>query len=1643
VNTSKSAAARRLPLAGADENALADTPASTAIFPDTTVDPVQSTTWVLSASDNPIVFGTGTRIDTTGSPGKAAVSGASGAQYVVTNEGTLLGGGDGIYLPGGGVITNTGKITGNSVGVTLSDFMSPSVAGTLINSGAIASVYANGNGVQLLYGGTIRNLAGGTISGGGYAIFLHAGGNITNARGATITGKAGIFGLGGPTKVINDGHITGTNGKAVEAGTVVNYAQGVISGSTQAIYGAVQAVNSGMIIGGVSATHVVNSGTIVGGVSAGGSNASIVNRSGATISSGVGVGSPSGSVANAGTIGGAAGATGVAFSSSGELTNTGTISGAQTGARFLQAGGTVINSGEISGQSFAGLQLNGTGVLRNQASGVIAGNAEGVNLVNISDATITNAGTISGYVAFEFDQYQLINNPAIRITNASTGLITGHIGINFQAAATLTNAGQIDGDIIGVNLSGGELVNQAGGVISGGDYAVGGGGSIVNAGTIESTGGIALYVGATGALLNKAGAHISGDIGIQLGGGDITNAGSIVGVGVDEFGVSMSAAGNLSNKSGGYIGATGAGGEAVAATARASVTNAGRINGAVGVDLMAGGTVSNARKGVIAGVLDGVKLEGDAGTVTNSGTITGGTDSVLFAGGGANKLILQAGSNLVGAPVGSTASGATNALILRGTGASASWFQNFTTLNKQWVGTWTLSGQSAIASTQVSAGVLTVTNYLRSNFDVLSGATLQVGDASHGGEIVANGAFANSGVLRVVTGLADIVGAVSGAGSAVVAGGTLEFDSTFAENVAFTGSAGVLQLAKSQTYTGAISGFSLTGATSLDLRDIAFTSGTIKASFVENGAKTSGALTVTDGTHTSHITLAGDFTGESFTAGSDSHGGTSIVAKVASAASLGVSANTVVNPVQNSTYDLKSTNNPITFGATTKIDATGTPGANAVTGAAASRYLVVNQGSLSASGYGIQLLGSGTVTNSGHISSQTRGGVSIRGSGAVANTGTIVGGVGLGGGGKITNGARAVISGGVGIGGAAGTVVNAGAIENAAGGDGADLNLGTLTNLTAGYIGGQNGVASAGYEASLKVVNAGVIKGASNGVTLAGGSVTNKAGGTITGATGVNVVYGDSVANSGKISGLGFGIDFLPNGTISNFAGGLITGDTAVDIDTSSTLNNAGSIEGSDGFGVAAGSIDRIHNQKTGLISGDIGVNLDSDSTLTNAGTITGVSSYGVELKNDGAVVNRAGGKIIGATYGLAFYHASGTLTNAGSIVGTSQAGILFNGGDGALINQASGAISGKTGADFSGGPLTNAGHITGTSGDGVKLLKGGVIDNEAGGVIAGHTDGVEVDGFVGKITNAGTLSGVDSVDFTGAGVNSLTLQTGSLLIGVPIGSTASGATNALILQGTGAAANWFQNFTTLDKQGAGTWTLSGTSAIGLGQVSAGTLIVTGFLRSTFNILAGATLQVGDASRGGEIIANGGFTNGGLIRIRAGLADMTGAVSGAGSAVIAGGTLEFDSTFTQNVAFTRKTGVLQLGKSQSYTGSISGLSLTGSSSLDLRDIGFTSGTTKATYVDNGSHTGGVLTVTDGTHTAKIKLVGDYSASTFTTSSDSHGGTTVVDPQAKAATVLSFIAAMAGFGAGPGGHVTATADPGRSPQPLLAVTHPNG
>jgi hypothetical protein len=73
----------------------------------------------------------------------------------------------------------------------------------------------------------------------------------------------------------------------------------------------------------------------------------------------------------------------------------------------------------------------------------------------------------------------------------------------------------------------------------------------------------------------------------------------------------------------------------------------------------------------------------------------------------------------------------------------------------------------------------------------------------------------------------------------------------------------------------------------------------------------------------------------------------------------------------------------------------------------------------------------------------------------------------------------------------------------------------------------------------------------------------------------------------------------------------------------------------------------------------------------------------------------------------------------------------------------------------------------------------------------------------------------------------------------------------------------------------------------------------------------------------------------------------------------------------------------------------------------------------------------------GSHTATISLIGNYTVSVFTVSSDGHGGTKVVDPTAPSAAPLTQ--AIASFQAGPAPNYAGTA-PYQAPKLPLVHAH---
>lgn len=88
-------------------------------------------------------------------------------------------------------------------------------------------------------------------------------------------------------------------------------------------------------------------------------------------------------------------------------------------------------------------------------------------------------------------------------------------------------------------------------------------------------------------------------------------------------------------------------------------------------------------------------------------------------------------------------------------------------------------------------------------------------------------------------------------------------------------------------------------------------------------------------------------------------------------------------------------------------------------------------------------------------------------------------------------------------------------------------------------------------------------------------------------------------------------------------------------------------------------------------------------------------------------------------------------------------------------------------------------------------------------------------------------------------------------------------------------------------------------------------------------------------------------------------------------------------------------------------------SSTGGTSLDFGSVLYTGGQ-QASF--SGDASGGTLTVTDGTRTASMHLVGDYLSTTFVTS---RGQDSSVLVSASSGGASAFVAAMAGIGGGNG------------------------
>jgi VCBS repeat-containing protein len=254
------------------------------------------------------------------------------------------------------------------------------------------------------------------------------------------------------------------------------------------------------------------------------------------------------------------------------------------------------------------------------------------------------------------------------------------------------------------------------------------------------------------------------------------------------------------------------------------------------------------------------------------------------------------------------------------------------------------------------------------------------------------------------------------------------------------------------------------------------------------------------------------------------------------------------------------------------------------------------------------------------------------------------------------------------------------------------------------------------------------------------------------------------------------------------------------------------------------------------------------------------------------------------------------------------------------------------------------------------------------------------LDGSASPASNAATLAVADGTELALAGTIN---NTGVITVDGETAATAIGIDGTVTLQGGGhiELSDSNQNYIF----GNGTLINVDNTISGGGDIGNGTLL---FHNEGVIEAQGPYALIIDTG-------TNPFVNTGTLETNGGTMIIDSPVTGGGSALIAGGTLEFTGASDNNVSFSASdAGILALDHSQDFTGHISAFSEP--DQIDLGDIPFST-TTTLDYTADASDSGGTLLVSDGTNTANIAMLGSYTVSSFAISSDGHGGTLVTDP----------------------------------------------
>ncbi|MGD0762999.1 MAG: hypothetical protein ABR929_07385 [Roseiarcus sp.] len=593
-------------------------------------------------------------------------------------------------------------------------------------------------------------------------------------------------------------------------------------------------------------------------------------------------------------------------------------------------------------------------------------------------------------------------------------------------------------------------------------------------------------------------------------------------------------------------------------------------------------------------------------------------------------------------------------------------------------------------------------------------------------------------------------------------------------------------------------------------------------------------------------------------------------------------------------------------------------------------------------------------------------------------------------------------------------IENAGVIETTGAGG---LRIVGLGGLSSSPVAMENdGILEANGNGALAFVNANVeglgdveaiVSGAQirlNSATLgSGGTISTAAGSSIVTVAGTNdEIWCPDVENAGNIivannSTLRIDIN-LENSGVFSLAGGA-NATTLEIVWPGADLKGSGRLVLSDSannFIVSDGSAEWLGNFSNIYGAGTIGDGnlqfVNQAGGLVDANDSVGLNIVGDTNANEGPDYNAG----LIETTGAGGLTIRNKLDNAGTLEAAGAGALTF---DDATITDVDGVVEATTAGSSI--VLDNS-TIWGSD---LSLTAGSSLATTAG---AADTDTIGA----GDVQNQGTITVSNGSTLKVS--DQVWENSGSMNIGDPTGAATLkivGLSDCNVFQLLGDGTVDLVNGSEIVSNGAANTLRNVTNMIeGAGTIGGGNLTLQNSVHGVIdaNGLTGLTINTGSntVQNAGTIESNSAagiaidspLVSAGYLIANQGNIHVTGQTYGAGLAEINNAAeVEFGSGGTDVFFGAGADGTLRLDNSsissEAFHGDITGFA--SGDRIDLSDVAYVaSGASKTTRGYVGDTVNGVLTVTEGADTTTLWMIGDYTSSPFSLSSDGHGGTLV-------------------------------------------------